>query len=430
MRRISALLVVVICLVSAQQALAHEGHEHNPVKAAAQKGQASKAVPVKAAPVKTMPVTTLSVKARDLYTRATQDYELLYLDRSIIGWRAAAKEDPQFASAFAMIALNSRDPEEARTAREHATELAAKASPGEKLMIRWVALIAEGKYLDGIAAMNDMIAMFPRDKHVYYLAANWLMGVQGHEQAHHLLHKALEIDPEFAPALNNLAYLHAHDREFGEALEAMDRYAALLPKEPNPQDSYGEILRMAGLFDQALQHYRSALAIDANFNTSQEGLGDTYALMGDQERARVEYDKAIDKEADPATRFDYRMQKAFTWVREKNLVEADRQLWRISQEAHAQNYELQEAQALRRMAQYATDDAQALERLASAEDALTHKHNLAAADHDVEIAQVLRLRAVRLMHAGKPDAAQAAFTDLGQMASGNRNRVIQESWHG
>src|SRR5262249_56464605 len=116
--------------------------------------------------------------------------------------------------------------------------------------------------------------------------------------------------------------------------------------------------------------------------------------------------------------------------REKNLVEADRQLWRISQEAHAQNYELQEAQALRRMAQYATDDAQALERLASAEDALTHKHNLAAADHDVEIAQVLRLRAVRLMHAGKPDAAEAAFTDLGQMASGNRNRVIQESWHG
>ena len=29
----------------------------------------------------------------------------------------------------------------------------------------------------------------------------------------------------------------------------MDRYVALLPKEPNPQDSYGELKRMAGDFE-------------------------------------------------------------------------------------------------------------------------------------------------------------------------------------
>jgi tetratricopeptide (TPR) repeat protein len=278
--------------------------------------------------------------------------------------------------------------------------------------------------------MNDMVALFPHDKHVYYLAANWLMGVQGNDQAHHLLHKALEIDPEYAPALNNLAYLHARSREFTEALQAMDRYAALLPKEPNPQDSYGEILRMAGRFDGALDHYRAALAIDPNFNTSQVGLGDTYALMGDQERARVEYDKAVAHEPDPATRFDYRMQKAFTWVREQNFIEADRQLWRISVEAHGQSYELQEAQALRHMAQYGTDDAQALERLASAEDALAHRENLSPSDRDEEMAHILRLRAARLLHAGKPDAAQTALNRLGQLASSNRSRTIQECWHG
>ena len=32
----------------------------------------------------------------------------------------------------------------------------------------------------------------------------------------------------------------------------MDRYVALLPNEPNPQDSYGELLRMAGNFDGSL----------------------------------------------------------------------------------------------------------------------------------------------------------------------------------
>ena len=425
LRRISAVLVAVICLLAVQQAVAHEQHP-----AAAASTKTAKAANAKTAPAKAMPITSSSPKARDLYQRAVQDYELLYLERATIGWRAAAKEDPQFAAAFAMLALNSRDPEEARTARERAKELAAKASPGEKLMVRWISMVEEGNFLDGIAAMNDMIAMFPRDKHVYYVAANWLMGVQGNEQAHHLLHKAVEIDPDFAPALNNMAYLHARDREFGEALQAMDHYAALLPHEPNPQDSYGEILRMAGRFNEALERYRAALSIDPNFNTSQLGLGDTYALMGDQERARQEYDKAIQHEPDPATRFDYRMQKAIAWVREKNYTEADRELWRISVEAHTQSYELQEAQALRRMAQYASDDQQALDRLASAEDALTHRQNLSPSERDEELAHILRLRAARLARAGRADAAQTVLNRLEQLAAANRDRVIQECWHG
>jgi tetratricopeptide (TPR) repeat protein len=426
LRKISAVLVVG-CFLAGFQAVAHEKQQPAAADAKASKGKTSTP---KAVPVKAMPLTTSSVKARDLYQRALQDFELLYLERASIGWRAATKEDPQFAAAFAMLAMNSRDPEEVRNARERAKELSAKVSPGEKLMIRWIATVQEGNFMEGIAAMNDMIAMFPRDKHGYYIAANWLMGVQGNEQAHHLLHKSLDIDPDFAPALNNLAYLHAREREFDEALKAMDRYAALLPKEPNPQDSYGEILRMAGRFDSALEHYRAALAIDASFNTSQVGLGDTYALMGDQERARQEYDKAIANEPDRANRFDYRMQKAITWVREKNYVEADRELWRVSVEAHDQSYELQEAQALRRMAQYGTDDQQALAHLTSAEDALTHRQNLAASDRDEERARILRLRATRLLLAGKAEAAQSAINQLGQLASENRDRVVQECWHG
>jgi tetratricopeptide (TPR) repeat protein len=422
LRKRSALLVVVICLFSLQLAFAHEGHEL-PAKNA-------KAARAKALPVKPMPLTTSSVKAKDLYQRALHDYELLYLERAQIGWRAATKEDPQFAAAFAMLAMNSRDPEEVRSARERAKELAGKVSPAEKLMIKWVASVQEGNFMEGIAAMNDMVAMHPRDKHGYYIAANWLMGVQGNEQAHHLLHKALDIDPDFAPALNNLAYLHGRDHEFKEALESMDRYAALLPKEPNPQDSYGEILRMAGRFNEALDHYRAALAIDPSFNTSQAGLADTYALMGDQERARQEYDKAIANEPDHATRFDYRMQRAITWVREKNYVEADRELWRISVEAHNQSYELQEAQALRRMAQYGPDDQQSLDHLASAEESLTHKQNLPASDRDEELARILRVLVTRNLQAGKSEAAQSALNRLVQLAASNRDLVIQESWHG
>jgi tetratricopeptide (TPR) repeat protein len=425
LQRVSAVLLAAICLL-VSSAVAHE--DHKPV---AKAGKTAKgAAKGKAAPIKSMPLTTASVKARDLYQRAILDNELLYVERAMIGWRAAAKEDPQFAAAFAMLALSGRDPEEVRSSRERAKELATKVSPGEKMMIHWIVAVQEGNFMEGIASMNDMIAIFPRDKHLYYLAANWLMGVQGDEQAHHLLHKALDIDPDYAAALNNLAYLHGHKREFDEAIEAIQRYAALLPHEPNPQDSYAEMLRMAGRFDGALEHYRAALAIDPSFNSSQGGLASTYALMGDQERARQEYDKTIDKESSQANRFDYRMLKAITWVREKNFVEADRELWRVSVEAHNQSYELHEAQALRQMAEYGSDDRQAIERLSSAEDALTHRHNLAASDRDEELSRILRLRAGRLLQSGKAEAAQSTLDQLGKLAADNRDRVIQESWHG
>ena len=430
LRKNLAVSALIVCISAVSLASAHEKPDAKTSHGAKTASTAKRGKSSKAGAVRTMTLTSSSAKARDLYQRAVLDFELMRLERANIGWRAAAKEDPNFAAAFAMVALNSRDPEEVRTAREQAKALAVKSSAGEKLMIEWVTAVQEGKYLEGIIAMNGLTAMFPRDKHLHYLAANWLMGVRGDEQAHRLLHQALEIDPDFAPALNNLAYLHARNLEFDEALQDMDRYAALLPKEPNPQDSYGEILRMAGRFEASLEHYRASLAIDPNFNISQGGLGDTYTLMGDQEKARQEYDKAIQNEPSIADRFDYRMQRAITWVREKKYAEADRELWRISVEAHGLGYDLQEAQALRRMAQYAADDQLALERLTAAEDALTHRQNLSQSDRDEELAEILRVRAARFGRAGKQEEARKALNQLEELAGANTSRTIQQCWHG
>jgi len=205
---------------------------------------------------KTLPVTTSSVKARELFERAMVDYENLHLERATTGWRAAAKEDPDFALAHAWVAFNSRDPQEVMAERERAKGLLEKVTPGERLMIHWIANVQEGKFIPGIAAMNDMLAMYPKDKRLLYLAGNWLMGENGNEPAQKMFERALSIDRNYPAALNDIAYVYARNRQFEKAFEAMDRYVAVLPTEPNPHDSYGELLRMAGNFDGALHHYR------------------------------------------------------------------------------------------------------------------------------------------------------------------------------
>ena len=279
-------------------------------------------------------------------------------------------------------------------------------------MVAWISKVQEGDYIGGITAMNDMLEMYPRDKHLLYQAGNWLMLEDGNEQAERIMVKALAIDKNFPAALNDLAYLDARNRQFAKALAAMDRYVALLPKEPNPQDSYGELLRMAGNFEGSLAHYRAALKIDPDFVTSQLGLGDTYALMGNQEQARTEYDKAIRFAHTEADRLTYGMQKAMTYVRDGNFAEADKDFLAIAEDAHAKEQDLQEAQALRHMAEYQPDDAIALKHLKLAEESLSHRPTISSSDRDEELSRILRNRTVRAALAGNQPLADKAFSNL------------------
>ncbi|HEY6770396.1 MAG TPA: tetratricopeptide repeat protein [Candidatus Sulfotelmatobacter sp.] len=377
-----------------------------------------------------LPVTTSSPKARALYEKGMADYENLYLERCNDDWRAAVKEDPKLALAWAWIAFNSGNPTEVSTARNNAKALVPTLTAGEQLMVGWIIKVQEGDYISGISLMNDMLEMYPSDKHLLYLAANWLMGENGNEQAQRLLEKALVLDKDFPAALNDLAYVDARNREFAKAFAAMERYVALLPEEPNPQDSYGELKRMAGEFDESLQHYRAALKIDPDFVTSQVGLGDTYALMGKQEQARAEYEKAIRSAHNEADRLSYRLQRAMTWVREGKYTQADKDFADIAQAAHMKEQDLQEAQAFRHMAEYQGDNKLALMDLKLAEDVL-HEHNMISVlDRDEELSRILRNRAVCASRAGEQSLASQSLQRLQALAAGSRNRVIQSSYYG
>jgi tetratricopeptide (TPR) repeat protein len=376
-----------------------------------------------------LPLTTASAKARALYQKGLQDYENLYLERCNDDWRAAVKEDPSLALAWTWIAFNSSNPEEATAAREKAKALEPRVSAGERLVVEWIVKVEEGDLIGGISAMNDALEMYPRDKHLLYMAGNWMLLENGDEQAGRIMEKILALDRNFPPALNDLAYVEAGERQFVKAFAAMDRYVALLPTEPNPQDSYGELLRMAGNFEGSLRHYRAALKIDPAFVTSQVGLGDTYALMGNQEQARIEYDKAIAQAHNEADRLSYMMQKAMTYVRDGKFTDADKLFQEVAETGHAQQQELQEAQAYRHMAEYQAEDAVALKYLQSAEAALARRM-MSQTDKNEELSRILRNRTVRAARAGDAELSGKALMQLQNLAATTTNRVVQSSYNG
>jgi tetratricopeptide (TPR) repeat protein len=168
--------------------------------------------------------------------------------------------------------------------------------------------------------------------------------------------------------------------------------------------------------------------MDPDFMSSQLGLGDTYALMGNQEQARAEYDKAIRFAHTEADRLTYGMQKAMTYVRDGNYAQADKDFQDVALTAHAKEQDLQEAQALRHMAEYQSDDNVALKHLKLAEESLSHRSTISPSDRDEELSRILRNRAVRAASSGP--LADKSLQQLEALANGSRNRVIQSSYQG
>jgi tetratricopeptide (TPR) repeat protein len=377
----------------------------------------------------TLAVTTSSAGARKSFERAMRNFEEYRLNETLQYLREAVKADPKFAQAFIIIAKISKDPEEQAAARRRAKHLAPTVSPGERLLIRWLAGAQEDNYLPAIAAMNDLLRKYPDDARLAFLAGDWLTLQERYQQAAVVLEHALAILPEYPAALNDLGYTDAYKGDFEKAFAAMDRYVALVPDQPNPQDSYGEILRMDGKFDAALEHYRMSVRMDPNFG-SELGVADTLALMGKEEEAREEYGRAIVFAGSLSEKVQYELQSAVTWIREGNRKQAEKALNDVARHAHAAGLAGLEAEAHRVLAIYEPDAKSASKHVQDAFRALRERHEMSESDRNEEQARILRVQAARSAEAGDLGTAAQAVSQLETMAGKSRSRVIQLCYHG
>ena len=376
-----------------------------------------------------LPITTSSPQARNSFEKAMQEFEQYRVPETLQDLRAATKADPDFAQAFILLSRLTPDPGRTAKHAERAKHLAAKVSPSEQLLIRWVADAQENNYLPAISAMNDLLEKYPRDQRLAYLAGDWLMGQTRYEQAVTVLERAVALYPDYAAALNDLAYGYADLGNFDKAFATMDRYVALEPDQPNPHDSYGEILRMAGKFDAALEQYRMSIRIDPNFG-SEVGVADTYAVMGKEREAREEYDRAVVFAPSNAIRCSVKCNRQSPGFRENNHKQAEKTLNDVARHAHVAGLEQLVAEAHRIQAMYEPDPKAAMKQLQAAQDVLQEGYEISSSDRDEERARILRVLATRLSEVQDMESASAAVKSLETMAETSRSQVIQLCYHG
>jgi len=423
-------LVAILVGVAAAAPGAQQPPDSKSGKKSGAKTATAQSVHAEAKPDK-VPVTTSSKAARHDYELGMLHREdLLFDEEGLNDFRRAVKEDPNFSLGHATIAFFSDDPREEKREIVLAKQTLAHAVPDEKSLIRFMVGTKDGDLIPAISAMNDLLAAYPRDSRLGNLYGEWLLAVQlNYERAEDVLKHVLKVDPNYYPALNNLAYCYSLSGDYSQTEKLMEQYVAQLPGQPNPQDSYGELLRMAGDFKDSIEHYRAALFISPTFTTSQLGVASNYAFMGDEERARLEYLRAIEMTKERTTKLQYRMLWAMTYFRAGQQDEGRKAYADLAKLAHKGDLAVDEAECYRTMALFNPASDGALKDLDAAQAVLSQKHELPRAERDAELATVLETRAFIAARAGMEDVAEKALAQLAPVADKSRSNVVQAAYH-
>lgn len=377
-----------------------------------------------------LPFTSKSPTAR----RMAEDSLTQYLDHvqqpeAIGTLRKAVKLDPQFAMGHELLAQISLDSAEQIGEQRKAFLNRRHATASEQLAIEWYQDAMDHKLISAITKMNDLLSQYPHDKTVVWMTSWWLMTQAQYERALAVYQRSGITD---SPGLlNNMAYNNADLHRFDEAFALMDKYVAAIPGDPNPQDSYAEILRLAGQFDKSIEHYRAALAIDPRFYSSQYGIADTYSLKGDQVQARKEYEIAFKRF--PLAELQQTMwlgRRAATYVREADYKGADKAFQILANYAHSRHISQAEADTYRQMAMYQPNPKQALAFLNEADAALAEGKNAMKTALLQESAQIQRARIELALQTGQTETAHSGLERLAKMADSSGDKLIELAYHG
>jgi tetratricopeptide (TPR) repeat protein len=394
------------------------------------RGQASTSAPNPAANPGRLPVTTSSPEAARLFEEGLRFSHDIHPDQALRKWREATQKDPNFAQAWAYILWWTPDPVETKQAVDKARMASKHVTPGEKLLVKWLISKNEGRFVDAIAAMNDLLATYPRDTEQNLEAGFWLFSQGEYDISTKFIKSALEVDPNFAAALNVMGYDLAGMHQYDKASSYLKRYTEVEPNEPNPHDTLAEILRKAGRLEESVAEYREALKLDPKFYYSQLGLGNDYALMGKQDQARQEYAKAPPMEPTPQNRLDCQIQSAITYAREGNVERARLHLTEVLEEATKLQLNDYRSFIHQDLALLAESRSSAFQHLDQAEAVLQGPEVMSGAGRTEQLARTLRIRARLAAEAGEINKASATVVRLQRMVHENRSNGVERAYNG
>lgn len=245
----------------------------------------------------TIPITTSSSQARAEFIKGRNLVNSLRTQEATPYFNNAISEDSNFAMAYYMRAQNQTTAAAFFKDLNKAVSLANNVSDGERLMILALQARVEQNPTQVKADYDSLVSLYPEDPQALLLLGNYYLGQQDNMNATSELEKAIKADSTYSPAYNLLGYAYLRDGKYADAEKAFKKYTELIPDEPNPYDSYAELLMKEGKYTQSIENYQKALSKDPNFTSSHIGIAADYIYQGQYEDARDELQRMFSNSA-------------------------------------------------------------------------------------------------------------------------------------
>jgi tetratricopeptide (TPR) repeat protein len=238
-----------------------------------------------------IPITTSSDEARKEFLEGRGLAEKLLLTNSIQHFDKAIALDSGFASAYLNRAIASSTAKDFLFYLKKAIALKKQCTEGERLLILSAEAGTNENTVKQKEYLDKLITLYPNDERVRLNLGGYYFGQQEYTQAIEQYKKAVEIAPDYSPAYNILGYGYKQIENYQEAEKAFKKYIGLIPNDPNPYDSYAELLLKMGRFDESIANYQKALKVDQNFVSSRIGIATNYMYKGEQDSGSAELKK-------------------------------------------------------------------------------------------------------------------------------------------
>jgi tetratricopeptide (TPR) repeat protein len=160
---------------------------------------------------------------------------------------------------------------------------------------------AQHNYSQAISDAESSLSENPNLLISYILEGNAYENTGQLDQAKQAYRNALARNPDFAVALNNLAWLECeHGGNLDEALSLAEHARQVDPHNPEISDTLAWIEYRKGLYRSALPLATEAAADSPNDGSVQYHLGMTLLKVGDTARARQTLHRALQLQLDPS----------------------------------------------------------------------------------------------------------------------------------
>jgi serine/threonine protein kinase/DNA-binding SARP family transcriptional activator len=227
---------------------------------------------------KIMDVTTSSIEAYHYFLRGRDEY-YRGTGEAYKYFKKAISMDTTFATAYLWLGRTCW-PNLAERDRFFikAKQFSHRTTTKEQLYIK---AELETNNERRIQLFQQIINQYPKEKYVYFILAEHYAYHNHFDSAINKCLEALDLDPNFVPAVNSLCYWYAESGNQQKSDEYLKRLAAINPGDILPMKTLANIYYIDGKLDSAIEKNKEVLDISHGYTGSEWNIPFIIALKPD-----------------------------------------------------------------------------------------------------------------------------------------------------